>query len=83
MTEKYNSRKWIAFCWFMSLVTLAIILAFICMFMNYDSPDVITNILGLSERHSGGYGGSNVIDKKVSKIIRSEKKGDESGTCKN
>ena len=83
MTEKYNSRKWIAYCWFMSLVTLAIILAFVCMFMNYDYPEVITNILGLSGLLTAGYCGINVLNKKVSNIITPEKKGDENGTCKN
>ena len=83
MTEKYNSRKWIAFCWFMSLVTLAIILAFVCMFMNYYYPEVIINTLGLSGLLTAGYCGINVLNKKVSNIISPEKKGDENGICKN
>lgn len=68
MTEKYNSRKWIAFCWFMGLVTLAIILAFVCMFMHYDYPEVIVDILVLSGLITAGYCGINVLNKKVNKI---------------
>ena len=83
MTEKYNSRKWIAFCWFMGLVTLAIILAFVCMFMHYDYPEVMTNILGLSGLLTAGYCGINVLNKKVSNIITPKKKGEEDGTSKN
>ena len=83
MTEKYNSRKWIAFFWFMVLVTLAIILAFVCMFMHYDYPEVIINILGLSGLLTAGYCGINVLNKKVSNIITPEKKGEEDGTSKN
>lgn len=93
MTEKYNSRKWIAFCWFMGLVTLAIILAFVCMFMHYDYPGVITNILGLSGLLTAGYCGINVLNKKVNNMVPPEEKvdnfvptveiGEEDGTCKN
>ena len=90
MTEKYNSRKWIAFCWFMGLVTLAIILAFVCMFMHYDYPEVITNILGLSGLLTAGYCGINVLNKKVNNMVPpeptetpTEDKGEEYGSCKN
>ena len=83
MTEKYNSRKWIAFSWFMSLVTLAIILAFVCMFMHYDYPEVIVDILGLSGLITAGYCGINVLNKKVSNINLTEEQGEEDGTCKN
>lgn len=90
MTEKYNSRKWISFCWFMGLVTLAIILAFVCMFMHYDYPEVIVDILVLSGFITAGYCGINVLNKKVTNMIPSEPtekstedKGEEDGTCKN
>ena len=83
MTEKYNSRKWIAFCWFMVLVTLAIILAFVCMFMHYDYPEVIVDILVLSGLITAGYCGINVLNKKVNGTKKKKKKGEEDGTCKN
>ena len=83
MTEKYNSRKWIAFCWFMALVTLAIILAFVCMFMHYDYPEVITDILFLSGLITAGYCGFNVLNKKVNAANPFEEKGEEDGICKN
>ena len=83
MTEKYNSRKWIAFCWFMGLVTLAIILAFVCMFMHYDYPEVIVDILVLSGLITAGYCGINVLNKKVNGINPFEEKGEENGICKN
>ena len=72
MTEKYNSRKWIAFCWFMGLVTLAIILAFVCMFMHYDYPEVIVDILVLSGFITAGYCGINVLNKKVTNMVPPE-----------
>ena len=86
MTEKYNSRKWIAFCWFMGLVTLAIILAFVCMFMHYDYPEVIVDILVLCGLITAGYCGINVLNKKVNntpQVSLDEEKGEEDGTCKN
>jgi len=87
MTEKYNSRKWIAFCWFMALVTLAIILAFVCMFMHYDYPEVIVDILVLSGLITAGYCGINVLNKKVSNIpqvpLEEEKGEEEDGSSKN
>ena len=90
MTEKYNSRKWIAFCWFMGLVTLAIILAFVCMFMHYDYPEVIVDILVLSGFITAGYCGRNVLNKKVTNMVTpepteksTEDKGEEDGSCKN
>ena len=83
MTEKYNSRKWISFCWFMALVTLAIILAFVCMFMHYDYPEVIVDILVLSGLITAGYCGINVLNKKVNAANPFEEKGEEDGTCKN
>ena len=83
MTEKYNSRKWIAFCWFMGLVTLANILAFVCMFMHYDYPEVIVDILVLCGLITAGYCGINVLNKKVNNIVPPEEKGEEDGTCKN
>ena len=83
MTEKYNSRKWIAFCWFMGLVTLAIILAFVCMFMHYDYPEVIVDILFLCGLITAGYCGINVLNKKINKFIPTEEKGEEDGSSKN
>lgn len=83
MTEKYNSRKWIAFCWFMGLVTLAIILAFVCMFMHYDYPEVIVDILVLSGLITAGYCGINVLNKKVTGTNPFEEKGEEYGSSKN
>ena len=77
MTEKYNSRKWIAFCWFMALVTLAIILAFVCMFMHYDYPEVIVDILVLRGLITAGYCGINVLNKKVNNMVPPEEKVDE------
>ena len=83
MTEKYNSRKWIAFCWFMGLVTLAIILAFVCMFMHYDYPEVIVDILVLSGLITAGYCGINVLNKRVNGTNPFEGKGEEDGSSKN
>ena len=90
MTEKYNSRKWIAFCWFMGLVTLALILAYVCMFIHYDYPEVIIDILVLCGLITAGYCGINVLNKKVNNMVPSkpaemptEDKGEENGTCKN
>lgn len=64
MGNKFNSRKWVAFIWYMILVTLSILLAFFCTLFDSQYPDAIVDVLMWAGFVTAGYCGFNVLNKK-------------------
>lgn len=65
MEEKFNSRKWVAFFWFMSLSTVSLVVVVVLSLIDRAIPNDIVKILTMTGCVTGGYCGFNVLNKKV------------------